>query len=413
MDLFGNGRQSEQTSASGEQSANHCLLLPEFDVESPEFSIVVPACNEEITIAAFIQWCKEGIAKVGGAGEILIVDSSTDDTALIALEEGARVLKTPKRGLGQAYIDAIPYIRGEYVIMGDADCTYDFRHLELFLEELRRGNDFVMGSRWKGSIEKGSMPFQHQYFGTPATTWMLNQIYGSKFSDIHCGMRAVSKDALVRMRISSTSWEYASEMVLKSVRMNLKTIEVPVAFYKNRDGRLSHHKRAGWFSPIQAGWINLKTMFIHRAEFFLLKPGLVAFVLGLMMTLPLSFGSIRVGVLRLSLYWMLCGMTLTVVGMEAFYLGCVAQSIRSRQVGEVNYWAKRFNYNVTAITSICISFLGLMQIVLLTVYFFTHHLSLPSPESTLTHLAVTGLLMIVVGFSTFGFVLVLQASTLD
>jgi glycosyltransferase involved in cell wall biosynthesis len=171
------------------------FLLPENDVEDPEFSIVVPALNEEITIGEFVAWCKQGIAAAQVKAEIIIIDSSSDRTAEIAVAGGARVLKTPKRGLGRAYIDAIPYIRGKYVLMGDADCTYDFREIRPFVQKFRTGAEFVMGSRFKGSIEKGAMPPLHRYFGTPLTTWILNVMYGTKFSDIHCGMRGVTLDA--------------------------------------------------------------------------------------------------------------------------------------------------------------------------------------------------------------------------
>ena len=106
------------------------------------------------------------------------------------------MLHSPKRGLGRAYIDAIPYVRGRYVVMGDADCTYDFRDLAPFVEAIRGGVEYVMGSRLKGSIESGAMPALHRYFGTPVTTWILNVIYGSNFSDIHCGMRGITREAL-------------------------------------------------------------------------------------------------------------------------------------------------------------------------------------------------------------------------
>ncbi len=195
------------------------LLQPANDVGAPEVSIVIPALNESVNIAEFVQWCHIGLAQAGVCGEILIVDSSTDDTSQIALREGARVLCCPKRGLGRAYIDALPYVRGKWIIMGDADCTYDFRELKPFIDGFRSGGEFVMGSRWKGSIEKGSMPPHHQYFGTPFTTWILNRLYSSKFSDIHCGMRGITKDAFTRMQLQSQSWEYASEMVLKSMHM--------------------------------------------------------------------------------------------------------------------------------------------------------------------------------------------------
>jgi len=138
------------------------LFLPEEDVGRPEISVVIPALNEELTIGDFVDWCQEGFARAGVSGEILIVDSGTDRTAEIALAHGARVLKTPKRGLGRAYIDALPFVRSEYVLMGDADCTYDFRELGVFVDKFRAGFEFVMGSRFRGYIEPGSMPPLHR-----------------------------------------------------------------------------------------------------------------------------------------------------------------------------------------------------------------------------------------------------------
>src|SRR5438132_5195357 len=122
------------------------LYIPPDDVADPQISIVIPALNDELNISEFIRWCKQGLAAADIAGEILIVDSSTDGTTELALAGGARVLKTPKRGLGRAYIDAIPYIRGRYILMGDADCTYDFRELKPFVEKFREGFEYTMGS---------------------------------------------------------------------------------------------------------------------------------------------------------------------------------------------------------------------------------------------------------------------------
>ncbi|HEY0468597.1 MAG TPA: glycosyltransferase family 2 protein, partial [Polyangiaceae bacterium] len=193
------------------------LLLPAQDVADPEISIVIPSLNEELTMADFVSWCVEGLEKAGVRGEILIIDSGTDRAGEIALAHGARVLKTPKRGLGRAYQDALPHIRGQFILMGDCDCTYDFRELAPFVKEFHAGAEFVMGSRFRGYIEPGSMPPLHRYLGTPVTTWILNTIFSSHFSDIHCGMRGIAKAAFVRMDLQSQSWEYASEMVLKSV----------------------------------------------------------------------------------------------------------------------------------------------------------------------------------------------------
>jgi glycosyltransferase involved in cell wall biosynthesis len=386
------------------------LLLPADDVADPEVSIVIPAMNEELTIEDFVGWCHEGLRDAGVQGEILIIDSSTDRTAELALQHGARVLQVPKRGLGRAYIDAIPFIRGRYVIMGDADCTYDFRQLGSFVERMREGYEFAMGSRWAGSIEDGAMPALHRYLGTPVTTWILNRLYGSHFTDIHCGMRGLSRDALVRMGLRSQSWEYASEMVLKSVRMDLKTAEVPVSFLKDRDGRLSHHKRSGWFSPFQAAWINLRAMFVYGADFFTLKPGIALFVLGMILTLPLSGGAVSIGSVTFNLYWMLVGVTLALLGLQSFFFGCLAQVFCDYSGRASRRWSSTFKYTQATLVSAGIFVIGLGLVVALVAHYITTGGSLPGPSSALDHLAILGFMLMIMGFSLFCFTLVLHST---
>ena len=386
------------------------LLIPEHDVSNPEVSIVIPAVNEKLTISEFVSWCKEGLLDAGVSGEILIVDSSDDGTAELALAGGARVLRTPKRGLGRAYIDASPYIRGRYVVMGDADCTYDFRQLAPFVASLHEGYEFVMGSRWLGSIEDGAMPALHRYLGTPLTTWILNRLYGSRFTDIHCGMRCISTDALQRMGLASQSWEYASEMVLKSVLMQLRTTEVPVTFFRDRNGRVSHHKRSGWFSPFLAAWINLRTMFVFRAQFFMLKPGLALLALGLLLTLPLSFGSITIGTYTFSLYWQLLGVTFAVLGLQSAFSGVLAQVVSDYSGKFGARWKARFRYTRTVLFSFALFLLGALLVGMLLVEYFVRGHNLPGPASALDHLAVTGLLFVIMGFTTFCFTLLLHAT---
>jgi glycosyltransferase involved in cell wall biosynthesis len=388
------------------------LLVPANDVAEPELSIVIPAADEEITVGEFVDWCRQGLEAAGVVGEVLIVDSSTDRTAEIALEHGARVLQTPRRGLGRAYIDALPYARGKYILMGDADCTYDFRELGVFVVKLREGYEFVMGSRWRGSIEPGSMPALHRYLGTPVTTWILNFLYGSSFSDIHCGMRAITRNALARMDLSSQSWEYASEMVLKSVHMRLRTAEVPVRFLKDQEGRQSHHKRAGWTAPWKAAWINLRAMFVYGADFFVLKPGLVLLALGLLMTLPLSFGPVTLGPITFSLYWMLAGMTLTIVGLQLFYLGCLAQILYDYTGAARKRWLALFPYTRSVSVSGLAFLLGIGLIIPLIVEYARSGLALPGKPGAVHHLAVVGLMTMIIAFTTFAFTLVLNAAAI-
>jgi glycosyltransferase involved in cell wall biosynthesis len=303
------------------------LLTPDDDVANPEVTILVPSLNEELTIGTFVDWCREGIAASGAAVEILIVDSSTDRTPEIARDRGARVLRTPKRGLGRAYIDAIPFVRGKFIIMGDADCTYDFRQIAPFIEAFRKGYDFVMGSRFKGSIEDNAMPPLHRYFGTPLTTWILNRMFASRFSDIHCGMRGISVDALLRMDLRSQGWEYASEMVLKSVHMELPTTEVPIHFLKDPDGRLSHMKRRGWMEPWRAGWRNLQAMFVYGFDFFLIWPGFLLLALGLIIMLPLLAGPMSIAGVRFSSNAMLFAMALAVLGQSMLVSAAIGRVI--------------------------------------------------------------------------------------
>jgi glycosyltransferase involved in cell wall biosynthesis len=386
------------------------LLVPSHDVESPELSIVVPALNEELTVAEFVAWCHEGLARANLVGEILIIDSSTDRTPEIALNLGARVLRTPRRGLGRAYIDSIPFIRGRYVIVGDADCTYDFRDLGAFVEQLHQGYEFVIGSRFRGSIEPGAMPALHRYLGTPVTTWILNRVYSSHFSDIHCGMRGLTRDAFVRMDIRSQSWEYASEMVLKAVRMKLRTTEVPVRFLKDPEGRQSHHKRSGWLSPWKAAWINLRTMFVHGADFFLFKPGLILLVLGLAMTLPLAFGPVSIGAFSFSLFTMLLGVTLSILGLQSVYFGCLSQVLGDFTGDSRQRWRRVFPYTRTVMLSFVGFFAGFLLTTPLAVQYVQYGLTLPADITTRNHLAVLGLLVMISGFMTFTFTLVLHAA---
>ncbi|MGD0678492.1 MAG: glycosyltransferase family 2 protein [Polyangiaceae bacterium] len=401
--------QVPSNGASRSMDSDLRLLLPERDVGDPEFSIVVPALNEALTIGDFVDWCQQGLRKANARGEVVIIDSSTDETAEIARAHGARVLQAPKRGLGRAYIDALPYIRGQFVIMGDCDCTYDFRELGPFVEKFRNGATFVMGSRFRGYIEAGAMPPLHRYLGTPVTTWILNVIFGSHFSDIHCGMRGITREALQRMDLRSQSWEYASEMVLKSVHMKLRTEEVPIRFLRDREGRVSHHKRTGWFSPWQAAWINLRTMFIYGAAFFLYRPGFVLFFLGVLLLLPLSFGPIRLGPITFSLHWMLLGLTIATLGLQCVYLGILVQVFFDYSGEATRRWFARFPYNRTVALSALTFFAGFAINVWLGAYYLRNDFRLASGLA-LNHLGVTGLFLMIAGFITFAFELLLQST---
>jgi glycosyltransferase involved in cell wall biosynthesis len=367
-------------------------------------SIVVPCRNEELTIGEFVDWCWEGLRAAGAEGEVLIVDNSTDRSPEIAREHGARVIPEPQRGLGRAYVAAIPHIRGDYVIMGDCDLTYDFRELEGFIEAIRAGNDFVMGSRTRGEIEPGAMPALHRYFGSPATTLMFNIIYGTRFSDIHCGMRALTRDAFAALDLESNGWEYASEMILKAKRLGLRSTEVPVRFWKDREGRESHLKRGGWKTPWIAGWDSLRVMFLYAPDFFLLAPGLVLMVVGTVLCAALSGGRFYALGIGFDLHWMLFGVVVATVGYGAAQLALLA-----RVFYDFNrvFTARLLNvvtYNRGVAASVILVVAGAVPNIILAIHWIQHGLQLPGFQYS----SVLGLLLIVFGFQTFGFTLLLH-----
>lgn len=381
------------------------LLLPErkWLVADPEISIVVPALNEEITIGEFVDWCWEGITKAGIRAEILIIDSSTDNTAKIALQKGAKVLKTQKRGLGQAYLDALDFISGKFLILGDCDLTYDFREIAPFIEEYRSGSDFVMGSRFNGSIEKGAMPKLHQYFGTPITTWILNSIYSSKFSDIHCGMRGLTLEAFRKLDLTSRGWEYASEMVLKATRLNLKISEVPVNFYKDREGRFSHHKRTGFWSPWIAGWINLKVMFVFSADSFLIWPSILMFFFGNIVSVTSLLDSLTGGILGFGSSTLLLGLTLVAISTLTFQAGITTRLLHNLRQGFEVKLLKTFTYNRGMLASALLFLFGLVAEFMFLSGYLNSGNSTPSIK-----LAVVGLEMLLLSGILFSNTLVLE-----
>ena len=367
-------------------------------------SIVTPCLNEELTVGEFVDWCHEGLEKAGVDGEVVIVDSSTDRSREIAEAHGARVLTFPKRGLGRAYIDAQPLLRGEYIIMGDCDLTYDFREIAPFVEQLSSGYEFVMGSRMRGYIEPGAMPKLHQFFGTPLTTWILNRMYRAGFSDIHCGMRAMTASALKRIDLESQSWEYASEMVIKAAKLGLRTTEVPVRFYRDRDGRESHHKRLGWWSPWAAGWRNLSVMLLYAPDFFLLLPGIVMLVLGLALSAALVAGPIHLGDLGLDLHSMLVGLALSILGYSALQLGVLARVHYNFDPEFSRRLMARMTINRGALVAGSLIAVGLVLDLILLADWIDNGLRL----SHLSYYGVFGLLLIVLGFQTFTFTILVQ-----
>jgi hypothetical protein len=196
--------------------------------------------------------------------------------------------------------------------------------------------------------------------------------------------------------------------------MELRTTEVPVTFLKEPEGRLSHHRRSGWSSPVRAAWINLQAMFVHGADYFLLKPGAVILALGLLLAVPLTFGDFSIGVVHFSLSWMLLGVTLVVLGLESVYFGCLAQALCDYTGRRREHWLRVFRYTRTVLISAVSFVVGIGFAAGLVIRYLRNGLSLPNTASSdvIYHLAVTGLMLMIAGFSTFAFALLLRASAI-
>jgi glycosyltransferase involved in cell wall biosynthesis len=296
---------------------------------NPEVTVLIPTKNEEITIEQFIRWVHEGFKNSGVHGEIVLADSSTDKTAELAEKLGAKIVNVNKSGLGNAYKTAMPYLNGRYVLVGDADCTYDFRNIEPFLNALRMGDEFVMGSRFKGYIEKKSMPLHHQYFGTPLTTWFLTRMLNLPFSDIHCGMRGITKNLIQKLPFDEPGWEYAPEMIIQACKLTDKYSEVPISFFKEPKGRLSHFKRGkfSFLAPYKAGFGAIRVTLVHSIDKLLKYFGFIVASISTAVVFILSLGPVELAGIKFSSLTQIIGLACGILGWVAVLLGNFMSSV--------------------------------------------------------------------------------------
>jgi len=239
----------------------------------------MPSMNEEETIRICIQKAQTIFKQYNIEGEIIVADNSSDKTAEIAASMGAKVLG-PIKGYGNAYLKGLAEAKGDYIAIADADNTYDLLELDKFLDPLMAGEaDFIMGSRLKGEIQKGAMPWLHQYIGNPLLTGMLNFLFKTKISDAHCGMRAFTKEALEKMNLKTHGMELASEMIIEAARCRLRITEVPITYYSRR--------APSKLRSFQDGWRHVRFMMLYQPVPFLYVPGAFVFILGLLITVSL------------------------------------------------------------------------------------------------------------------------------
>ncbi|MCD4821013.1 MAG: glycosyltransferase family 2 protein [Methanococcoides sp.] len=245
----------------------------------PIISVVMPSMNEEGTIGTCIEKAKKVFEHYGVEGEVVVVDNSSDRTPQIASSMGAKVIHSVK-GYGNAYITGLSHAKGDYIVIADADDTYDFEELPGFLDYLMKGEaDFVIGSRLKGNIKKGAMPWLHQYIGNPFLTWLLNVLFKANISDAHCGMRAFTKEAFNKMDLKTHGMELASEMVIEAAYKDLRIKEVPITYHPR--------EAPSKLRSFEDGWRHVRFMMLYRPVPFLYIPGAFVFILGFLTTFSL------------------------------------------------------------------------------------------------------------------------------
>ncbi|MFW6450226.1 MAG: glycosyltransferase family 2 protein [Nanoarchaeota archaeon] len=261
----------------------------------PLVSVVMPCLNEEDSVGICVEKAVETLKKLGIKGEVIVSDNgSTDNSVKIAKSRGARVVHQPIKGYGSAYLKGFEAARGKYIVMGDSDNTYDFRDLKRFIEPLEKGYDMVMGSRLKGRIKPGAMPWLHKYIGNPLLSWFLRTLFNTKVSDAHCGMRSFTKDTYKRMHLKTKGMEFASEIVINAAKAKLKIKEIPITLHANNE-------RRPHLNSLRDGWRHLRFMIEYSPFHLFFIPGIMILTLGiilfalLIVFFPLNIGRATLG----------------------------------------------------------------------------------------------------------------------
>jgi glycosyltransferase involved in cell wall biosynthesis len=282
--------------------------------DQPEISVVMPCLNEAETLAVCIRKAMEGLRTAEVSGEVVIADNgSTDGSQRIAEECGARVIPVAAKGYGNALRGGISAACGRWVIMGDADDSYDFSQIRPFVEKLREGNDLVMGCRMPsggGMIKPGAMPWKHRWIGNPALSFIGRLFFKCPARDFHCGLRAFSKTAFERIDMRTTGMEFASEMVIKATLHGLRIAEVPITLHPDGRSRAPHLR--SW----RDGWRHLRFMLLFSPRWLFLYPGILLSILGLLGHILLVTGEFRIGKIVLSTGSLMASSMLLLVGIQ-------------------------------------------------------------------------------------------------
>lgn len=291
-----------------------------------ELTILMPCLNEAETLATCIGKARGYLERSGVNGEVLIADNgSTDGSREIAEANGARVVPVAEKGYGAALIGGIEAARGRYVIMGDADDSYDFANLDAFLEKLRAGSKLVMGNRFQGGIAPGAMPWHHKYIGNPVLSFLGRLFFGTKASDFHCGLRGFERQAILDLNLRTTGMEFASEMLVKATLSGLAVDEVPTRL--KPDGR----SRPPHLQSFRDGWRHLRFLLLFSPRWLFLYPGYALLALGLFLGTLLIRGPLPVSpTLTLDINTFLVAAMMIIVGQQAVSFAIIGRRFASR-----------------------------------------------------------------------------------
>ncbi len=355
-------------------------------------SVVIPCLNEAENIERVVRLARQVLSDAGIPGEVVVADNaSEDDSAELAAAAGARVVHEPRRGYGSAYLAGFAAARGRYIVMGDADLTYDFREIPKFVEKLEEGAELVMGDRMD-NIHPGAMPWLHRYVGNPVLTGVLNVFFRTGVSDAHCGMRAVRRDVLPRLDLRTTGMEFASEMVIRASKEKLDIREFPIEY----------HPRGGEskLSSFRDGWRHLRFLLVHSPTHLFMLPGAILALLGVLVSATVV-AQISVFGREWDLHAMVAGALLMVVGTQIVALGLCAHAYGTYFMGEKDPWfdrmRRRFRLEHGLMFGGGILVLGLALAVVIGVTWINRGFGELSEE----RLAVLAASLIIVGIQVF------------
>jgi glycosyltransferase involved in cell wall biosynthesis len=277
-----------------------------------ELTILMPCLDEAQTVATCVRKAVSFLTSRGVSGEVVVADNgSSDGSQLLAVEAGARVVDVAERGYGRALLGGIHAARGRYIIMGDADDSYDFTSLMPFLERLRAGTDLVMGNRFRGGIAPGAMPHLHRYVGNPVLSFIGRLFFGNKIGDFHCGLRGFRRDSVLALGLQAAGMEFASEIVVKATLAGQRIEEVPTTL--SQDGR----SRAPHLRSWRDGWRHLRFLLLFSPRWLFFYPGLAMLLLGLGIGAAIIPGPVAIAGVKFDVDTLVCAAALVITGVQA------------------------------------------------------------------------------------------------